>query len=755
MQNEREMPRVPGLARLTWILFMQPFKLHELYQAWGLNSNSSLVRLWPRMKARDPVVLALLRRCAMLHFVVMPMFTGTVALFFHVLGYHVDPSGVAAGVLVGILAGVLAGVAEGGVAASVALGVVLGVAFGVPRNVAGGIAVGIMGIAGGVAGGVARDLVFGVARGVAGGVARGIAYGAALSMTTGLMFGVLVDPVYGVAVGMSCTVMVFRLPFYILEAAFTFLLGKLIRVFPREASRLASWLPHRHHDLIYFPLPGFQSFITQVGEEDPDLAWTLIAEAGVSTGQQGVARRTLIELQSLTLSKAVQNRTFARIANLDLPFLTRAGTLDPDSPLRTFQLVAEDLCVDGGDHRRRHLALDNARNTLNGAIDRALQPTADGLAKRLLSVAKQWLDIVDDEQAKLDRAEEENPQVPRAFLAGLPLDPNRPEQRGLFKGRTDLGRIVNHHLGADRQGILVIVGQRRMGKSSFRNFLTPLLGSAAEIVVADFQMLSGNKHRSNPHCWILELIAKRCANAPAPPDSSAWSEALDWLVERDAEIKRRRMLVVIDEVESVERGIREKWCSTDFLDFLRACGDKLRHIRIVLLTAHRLPRLGSHWNGCLMSATSCSISYLDSDMAEELLRKPMVGFPDIYSKSGVAQILQATHRHPFLVQKVGDELCEHLNANHRLKANEDDIIEVLDRVAREPLFDELWDQRTPEERTALHQLACAKEALEANATMRTLAADGYVELDADEKPTITVPLFAQWIRRSQGRLPSP
>jgi hypothetical protein len=142
-------------------------------------------------------------------------------------------------------------------------------------------------------------------------------------------------------------------------------------------------------------------------------------------------------------------------------------------------------------------------------------------------------------------------------------------------------------------------------------------------------------------------------------------------------------------------------------------------------------------------------------MAEELLRKPMDGFPDIYPEDGVEQILQATHGHPFLVQKVGDELCEHLNANHRLKANEDDIIQVLDRVAREPLFDELWDQSTPEERAALHQLACAEKPLEANATMRALAADGYVELDAKEKPTIAVPLFAQWIRRSQGKLPSP
>jgi hypothetical protein len=63
------------------------------------------------MKARNPVVLALLRRFAMLHLVVMPMLTGTVALFFHLLGFDVNPLRVAAGVLGGAAVGVMAGVA--------------------------------------------------------------------------------------------------------------------------------------------------------------------------------------------------------------------------------------------------------------------------------------------------------------------------------------------------------------------------------------------------------------------------------------------------------------------------------------------------------------------------------------------------------------------------------------------------------------------------------------------------------------------
>jgi hypothetical protein len=76
------------------------------------------------------------------------------------------------------------------------------------------------------------------------------------------------------------------------------------------------------------------------------------------------------------------------------------------------------------------------------------------------------------------------------------------------------------------------------------------------------------------------------------------------------------LLVVVDEVERVEDGIRSGDLSTDFLDFLRATGDALRRIRFLLLTAYPLPRLGRHWVDRLISATTRSLSYLDHDSAE-------------------------------------------------------------------------------------------------------------------------------------------
>jgi hypothetical protein len=225
------------------------------------------------------------------------------------------------------------------------------------------------------------------------------------------------------------------------------------------------------------------------------------------------------------------------------------------------------------------------------------------------------------------------------------------------------------------------------------------------------------------------------------------------LRERDATLNDRRVLVVCDEVERAEEGIRRGECSTDFLDFLRASGDALRRIRFLLLTAYPLQGLGPHWVDRLISATTRNLSYLERDSAEELIRHPIPEFPDIYPEGGVERILRETRCHPYLLQKVGDELCSHLNAHGgRRRATPEELIEVLDRiVTQDKLFDELWRQRTPEEKQALQRLASAAEPLVADATLRQLAREGYVELQG-QKASIAVPLFATWIVYTQGEL---
>jgi hypothetical protein len=754
-QERREVPPVPGLRRLTWLLFMQPIQLHRLFTAWGFERDPSLLELWPRIKARDPVVRALLVRWALLLVLVMPTVTVLAVGLLMLVGFPVDWYAVARGVVSGVAFGVVSGVARG-VAAGVASGVAFGVAAGVTLGVVAGVAFGVVS---GVTLGVALGVALGVTAGVTLGVAAGVTLGVTLGVVAGVLAGVVGGVAFGVAAGVvSCVAYVvarFRVPLWPLEALASFALSWCARLAPERAVRLSRWLPFRLHDLIYLPLPGLRLFLLQLAELDPTLTQTLIAEAAASVGQKGVAQRTLLELEASALERAARDRRFDPIADLDVPFLPSADALDAASPVRFFQRAARDLGAGGDNHRQRRLALERARKALDDLITTtATSPRPGPLARRLVLTARLWLDIVRDEERKLAAAEAKGPQVPLAFVAGVPLSPDLPSAHSLFKGRTDLARLIDHDLDPDRRGVLVVVGQRRMGKSSFRNWLPRLLGTGTDVRVANFQHLSGHPHCAAPHRWLVELVAEALPSAPPPPDGPHWTEALAWLRARDAALEGRRVLVVVDEVERVQEGVARGELSTEFLDFLRAAGDELCRIRFLLLTAYSLPRLGRHWVDRLISATVRGLSYLDPASAEELVRRPIPHFPDIiYPEGGVARILRETHGHPYLVQKIGDELCKHLNAHGGLRpATDDELTDVLDQVAGENLFDELWGQhQTPEEQRALHRLACASGPLEADPVMRGLAREGYVEMRG-EMGTLAVPLFGAWIRCTQGRI---
>ena len=129
---------------------------------------------------------------------------------------------------------------------------------------------------------------------------------------------------------------------------------------------------------------------------------------------------------------------------------------------------------------------------------------------------------------------------------------------------------------------------------------------------------------------------------------------------------------------------------------------------------------------------------------------PIPEFPDIYPEGGVDRILAETGRHPYLLQKVGDELCRLLNTRQSRKATPDDLEKVFDSVIRgADLFDELWHQRTVEERTSLRRMAASSEPVEPDAAALQLVREGYV-VRRDGKVTLAVPLFREWIVETQG-----
>lgn len=539
----------------------------------------------------------------------------------------------------------------------------------------------------------------------------------------------------------------------------------IARLRPPYLPRFASYLPYRHHELICLPLPFLAGFLVRLGEEYPADGRQALNEAAASLGQKAPAWRALVELQARSLERAARERQYASAAALALPFLPgrenlhSLGAPQNEAELASAQLrlitinsiatAAQDLeaARSTGNHHQRRQALTRARKELERTLD-LLTSTWIREGRRLLLVVKTWLDRVADEETALAALERKSPQVPLVFVAGVPLTSS---DESLFVGRTDLVRLLNQDLAAERPVPLVLLGQRRMGKSTLLNFLPRLLGTGTRVVRLDCQGLSGNSLRGEPHRWVAAEVA--AVFDREPPKEPAWGATLDWLaaLEEPLAASGRRLLIALDEVEGLERGIKEGWSDPAFLDFLRAAGDRLHRIRFLLVTAHPFSRLGPHWSDRLISAQTRRIEPLAEEEARTLLTRPVAGFPDIYPPGGVEHLLAATACHPYLLQLTAYDLTRRLNDAGRLKATDDDLTAALDRALEENnLFQNLWDDLTATEQRLMAALARGEEQTAAGAdelsqARRDLAREQLIRQDA-EGWRVAVPLFGRWIR---------
>lgn len=347
--------------------------------------------------------------------------------------------------------------------------------------------------------------------------------------------------------------------------------------------------------------------------------------------------------------------------------------------------------------------------------------------------------------------------VPDVFQEGNSLKLDHPEHVDIFKGRRDLVAILDRDLSAKQRAPLLLTGQRRMGKSSLLSMLPRFLSTVETVVVIDFQQVAGEPDRGHPHRILAARLHAEVPDLPTPPGDDAWGPTLTWFREVDALLAERdhRVLLAIDEIERLQDGITAGWAPPDFLDFLRAAGDQLDHIRMLLVSAHPMQRLGPVWSDRLISAIQRPIGPLEPEHARELLEKPIPEFPPIWPAGAVERICRLTGNHPFLLQAVGNKVVQALNTRGVLEADDADVQRALNRTVEYAAhFPDLWKDRTEGERALLRRLAGSDEAdslrsrpLEVGEqTMAVwLRREGFI-VDVDAEVRIATPLFATWIR---------
>lgn len=310
--------------------------------------------------------------------------------------------------------------------------------------------------------------------------------------------------------------------------------------------------------------------------------------------------------------------------------------------------------------------------------------------------------------------EEEFRKIPQRYIPGKPIkDP------AMFYGREGIvEEIIDNLKGLSQDNVLVLQGQRRVGKTSLLYNLEhrDLRGPYVPVFI-DMQELSGSSTArlcSKLANSVLNSLRARDISVPIndPFLSSDYfsTDALGKLGEffdRIEALRDIRILLLVDEFESLMRTIRTGTITEHFYSFLRGLMQHKTSISFIFAGADELQEMMRDYASIMFNiARFITVGHMSAEEAEHLVRKPVEGFLT-YDDSAVERIRVATAGNPYYIQLICFNLVERMNRQKRNVATIVDVNKVIEELLQfgKSYFEHLWRRSEPLENILLACLA--------------------------------------------------
>jgi hypothetical protein len=303
--------------------------------------------------------------------------------------------------------------------------------------------------------------------------------------------------------------------------------------------------------------------------------------------------------------------------------------------------------------------------------------------------------------------------IPNPYVVGAPLGTGSP----LFFGRADLLAFIAENLAAAHRNNLVLIGQRRTGKTSLLKQLPARLGDAYVPVYLDGQSLGLDPGMASFFLALATEIANALEDrglAVERPDPALFAGAPAAAFEqvflqrvRQA-VGDRHVLLLLDEFEELEAATRRGALDLSVFGFLRHLAQHAQNLSVVFCGTRRLEELAAdYWSALFNIALYRHVGFLARPEAERLIEEPVAPFGMRYDGLALEKIWRVTAGHPYFLQMLCHSLVNRHNRSERGYVTVAEVNAALDEIlaAGEAHFLYLWAESTPVERVALALLS--------------------------------------------------
>ncbi|MBN2084682.1 MAG: AAA family ATPase [Anaerolineales bacterium] len=303
--------------------------------------------------------------------------------------------------------------------------------------------------------------------------------------------------------------------------------------------------------------------------------------------------------------------------------------------------------------------------------------------------------------------------IPNPYVIGTPLRAGSP----LFFGREDVMTFLLDHLTAAHRNNLVLIGQRRTGKSSLLKQLPLRLGTDFLPVYLDGQALGLDPGMPA----FLHSIASEIAFAMEDRGLKVAAPALADFAENPTshfergflpEVRRqlgsRPLLLLLDEFEELESSVRRGTLDAAVFPFLRHLIQHSENLSVVFCGTHRLEELASnYWSVLFNISLYRHIGFLSREDASRLIQEPVAEGGMQFDDLALDKIWRVTAGHPYFLQLVCHNLVNLHNRQQRSYVTVGDVNTALDEILTtgEAHFVYLWMESSPAQKLALFAMS--------------------------------------------------
>ena len=340
----------------------------------------------------------------------------------------------------------------------------------------------------------------------------------------------------------------------------------------------------------------------------------------------------------------------------------------------------------------------------------------------------EFADVV--ELRQVDAARPFRPLRPNPYVVGRPLT-----ETDVFIGRDELFERLEASLrGAYQDNVVVLIGQRRMGKTSILRRLPDRLGDDYVAVFIDLQGLLSSGEATffrEIVTTIGEELESQGIHVEPPTADELQTDPghafrRQYLKKVGSAIGDRRLLLLFDEFEVLEDRIRTGYLDRQILPYFRSLMQHERNVSFMFAGTHRLDELtGDYWSVLFNLAVYIDVGHLPADEVKELFLRPTREVFEI-DPLAVEKIHLITGGHPHFSQLLARELVEYRNRRQLSYVTVQDVNLVADEVVEKGQLhiSYLWDTSGRSERLLLLAL---KELLEREGTATLAGIHRYLQ----------------------------